>query len=122
MISWEFFVRENEHFILQSSDDIIKGHERELAGDALFDTRNSVYIEREAQGYILAQGKLTVSSPKVIIGPGVYLDAKGSVIFSTGNSNFEVAYYKGGVLEIKRGMMMAVKISRCILMMAPITG
>ncbi|WP_099258517.1 hypothetical protein [Erwinia amylovora] len=98
-----FFVRENEHFILQSSDDIIKGHERELAGDALFDTRNSVYIEREAQGYILAQGKLTVSSPKVIIGPGVYLDAKGSVIFSTGNSNFEVAYYKGGVLEIKRG-------------------
>ncbi|UWS31091.1 hypothetical protein [Erwinia pyrifoliae] len=102
-IPGNFFVKENGYFTLQSSDDIIKGHEREIAGDLRFDSRNSVYIEREAQGYLLAQGKLTDSSPKVIIGPGVYLDAKGSVIFSTANNNFEVVYYKGGVLEVKRG-------------------
>lgn len=60
------------------------------------------FIEDEAYKYLMANGKLSQSHPKINVGQGVFIDNNFNMIFSTGDKNFNILRIDSeGTVEIE---------------------
>lgn len=96
------FVKENGIFKLRSSPDIIFGYRNLGVGFPALEpvSERPLNIEEDAYDFLCAHGERVNTTPVKKIGPGVYVDKKGKIIFTVNNKHFSVADYSRGNLAI----------------------
>lgn len=100
------FVRENGMFKLRNSPDIIFGYRNLSVGYSPLEpsSKISLRIEEDAYDYLCTHGEVVDTTPVKKIGPGVYVDDKGKMLFTVNNKHFSVSSHSGKNIVINNAV------------------
>ncbi|CAO96218.1 hypothetical protein [Erwinia tasmaniensis] len=100
------FVKENGIFKLRNSPDVIFGYRNLSVGFPTLDpvSERPLSIEEEAYDFLCTHGERANAPPVRKIGPGVYVDKKGKMLFTVNNKYFSVSSYSRGNIFIRNAI------------------
>ncbi|ADP13145.1 conserved uncharacterized protein [Erwinia sp. Ejp617] len=100
------FVKENGIFKLRNSPDVIFGYRNLGVGFPDLEPISEILprIEEDAYDFLCAHGEIADTTPVRKIGPGVYVDEKGKMLFSVNNKHFSVSSYSRNYIVINNAI------------------